>query len=358
MTNQHQPYIQEDKISLRELLLRITALVNYLLRKWKIIAMVVLVGGVFGYLYTLRKPTYTAQTTFALEESSSLSQVSGLASSLGLSLGSLGGDEEGLFKGENILELYKSKRMLIETLLTEVDHNGSKERLINTFARESKLEKVWQSKSHLKGLSFDVDPSQFTASHDSILIEVVEQLQKRYLAVDKPSRRLNIISVQVNSKDPFFSAAFDTTLVKKVSEFYLYSKTRKTTETVATLQHQADSVKKVLDSSVFDIASDLESTLNYNALNRKQNVPIQQKQMDLQSSLAAYSEIVKNLELAKLNHLDRQPLIQIIDRPMRYLENNKWRWYKGTVIGMFVFGVLSTGFFVVKFFFAYALEAN
>ncbi|CAD5267908.1 MULTISPECIES: exopolysaccharide biosynthesis protein [unclassified Imperialibacter] len=353
-----EKYIQEDSISLRELLLRIAALVNYVLHKWKIIALVVVVGGVLGYLYTLRKPTYTAQTTFALEESSSLSQISGLASSLGLSLGSLGGDEEGLFKGENILELYRSKRMLVETLLTEVKHNGSKERLINTFGRESKWDKSWQSKSYLKGLSFDVDRSQFTASHDSILIEVVEQLKKSYITVDKPSRRLNIISVQVNSKDPFFSAAFDTTLVKKVSDFYLYSKTRKTTETVATLQHQADSVKKVLDSSVLDIATNLERTLNYNVLNRKQNVPIQQKQMDLQSSFAAYSEIVKNLELAKLNHLDRQPLIQIIDRPMRHLENNKWRWYKGLVVGMFVSGLLSTGFFVVKFFFAHALQAR
>ena len=358
MTNQRLPYIQEDKISLRELVQRIADLVSYVLSKWKVIAIFVVAGGILGFMYTLRKPTYTATTTFALEESSGLSQISGLASSLGLSIGSLGGDDEGLFKGENILELYKSKKMLIETLLTEVDNNGEKERLIYTFAREAKWSEAWKAKSYLKNLSFDIAPSQFTASHDSILIEVVEQLQKSYIAVDKPSRRLNIISVQVNSKDPFFSAAFDTTLVKKVSDFYLYSKTRKTAETVATLQHQADSVKRVLDGSVFDIAADLERTLNYNALNRKQNVPIQQKQLDLQSSLAAYSEIVKNLELAKLNHLDRQPLIQIIDRPRKYLENNRWRWYKGVVIGVIFFGLISTGFFTINFFFKHALESK
>ncbi|MEQ8532357.1 MAG: exopolysaccharide biosynthesis protein, partial [Imperialibacter sp.] len=62
-----EKYFQEDSISLRELLLRIAALVNYVLHKWKIIALVVVVGGVLGYLYTMRKPTYTAQTTFALE---------------------------------------------------------------------------------------------------------------------------------------------------------------------------------------------------------------------------------------------------------------------------------------------------
>ncbi|MEQ8684147.1 MAG: exopolysaccharide biosynthesis protein [Imperialibacter sp.] len=339
----------EDKISLRELIERARNLLDYVFDNWKVVGLCVVLGGILGFLYTLRKPTYVAETTFALEESSKLDQLSGLATSVGIDVGALGGDEENLFKGENILELYKSKKMLIEALLTEADYQGKPEKLIYPFARELKWDQKWESKPYLRGINFDIPREQFTHRHDSILLEAVEELKDSYVEVEKPSRRLNIISVKVRFKDAIFARIFDAELVRVVNDFYYHSKTRKSQETVETFQHQADSIRASVNNSMIGIASTMEFAPNLNSLYKTKTVPLQQKQIDLQISLAAYGEIIKSLELAKLSLRDKQPLIQIIDKPLNYLENNKWKWYKGLVIGAFLGGVLSCLFFLFKF---------
>lgn len=331
----------DEKITLRELIGRGHGLITYLLAQWKVVALCVVLGGVVGLVYTFRRPVYTAETTFALEDMNSGSSISGLASTVGLNVGALTGQEDNLFKGENILELYKSKKMLIEAILKEVEYNGKKERLIYPFARELEWDEKWLGKPYLKDISFDLPRDQFTHRHDSILIEVVEKLHDKFLSVTKPSRRLNIISVKVSFKDPVFAKSFNQQLVKVVNDFYFASKTRKSAQTLATIQAQADSMKAALNTSMVELATTLEATPNLNTLYRKKTVPIQEHQIDMQISLAAYAEIVKNLELSRLNHLERQPLIQIIDQPLEYLENNKWNWYKGLVIGLFAGGLIS-----------------
>ena len=50
-----------------------------------------------------------------------IGQMSGMASLLGVNLGGLGGTN-GLFQGDNIMELYRSDRMLEETLLSPFDN--------------------------------------------------------------------------------------------------------------------------------------------------------------------------------------------------------------------------------------------
>ncbi len=331
----------DEKVTLRELIERMWKLVAYLVGRWKIVAICVVLGALAGLLYTFRRPVYTAETTFALEEMNSGSQISGLASTVGLNVGALTGQEDNLFKGENILELYKSKKMLIEALLKEVEYDGKKERLIYSFARELEWDEKWSGKSYLKDISFDLPREQFTRSHDSILLEVVEKLHDKFLSVTKPSRRLNVISVKVSFKDPIFAKSFNQQLVKVVNEFYYTSKTRKSAQTLATIQFQADSMKAALNTSMVELATTLEASPNLNTLYRKKTVPIQEHQIDMQISLAAYAEIVKNLELSRLNHLEKQPLIQIIDQPLEYLENNRWNWYKGLVIGAFAAGSMS-----------------
>lgn len=346
----------EDKVSLRELINRGRSLAMYILNGWKTVCMAAIIGGVFGWLYTLKRPTFVAETTFALEESSKLDQLSGLASSVGIDVGAFGGDEENLFKGENILELYKSKRMLIEALLAEVDVNGKREKLLYSFARELEWDRKWQAKPYLRDITFDIPRTQFTHHHDSILLEVVEQLMDKYVVVGKPSRRLNIISVKVNFKDPIFARAFNSELVKVVNDFYYFSKTRNSQETVKTFQYQADSIRKAIDNSMSSIATLWEIAPNVNSLYKSRNIPVQAQQIDLQISLTAYGELVKSLELAKLSLRDTQPLIQIIDKPLNYLENNQWRWYKGVVIGSFFGAFFCCFFFLSKFLLKSALR--
>ena len=349
---------QHDQISLRQLAFRFRSFFYYLLSNYKLIIVSVVVAAVLGYLYTLRKPVYTAETTFSLEESSNMGQLSGLASMVGINVGALAEGDNSIFKGENIMELYTSRRMLEKTLLTEAETAGGKEKLVYRYIRERKLDKRWEGSPRLANINFDGPRPEFTRTQDSLLYEITDEIQEKVVAVDKPSRRLNIISVRVNSKDYSFAKLFNQELVKNVNEFYEETKTRKSAETVATLQHQADSIRKTLDFSVLEMASILESQPNINALNRTMMVPVQKKQIDVQASLAAYIEITKNLEAAKLNHLNKQPLIQIIDKPGNYLVSDKWKWYKGVVIGAFLGGVLCFAYLLLRYMTALALKTG
>ncbi len=343
-------YIDEDRISLRELIERIIYWYHYCLSNFKYILIATVIGGILGYAYTFRRPTYFAETTFALEESSGfgLSQVAGLASAAGISLGALGGGEDGLFQGENIMQLYTSQRMIENALLTEYELEGKSEKLIYRYARERKLDKQWKKKPYLNNISFDLSRDEFTRHQDSILFEVADEIRSKFLIVGKPVRRLNIISVKCNFKDAEFARYFNEALVKNVNEFYYETKTKKSGINLAVLQTQADSIKSILDQSISEIAQASDAVPNPNVLNRSARVPVQQKQLDVQSSLAAYAEVLKSLEVAKLNHLSKMPLLQIVDKPGKYLDNNKWKWYKGIVIGLFLGGLLSMLFFSSK----------
>ena len=105
--------IENDEISLKELLEKIKELSIYLLSHWKIFFLAILFGAIIGVTYSfLKKPVYTATLTFALEDEKSgggLGSALGLASSFGIDIGGGGG---GIFSGSNLTELFKSRTMI------------------------------------------------------------------------------------------------------------------------------------------------------------------------------------------------------------------------------------------------------
>ena len=85
-----------DEISLKELIQKLGEWWKYLLSKWMVIVFCALVGSGIGFLYaSIKKPEYKAVVTFALEDdkqsSGGLSGALGLASSLGIDLGTSAG---------------------------------------------------------------------------------------------------------------------------------------------------------------------------------------------------------------------------------------------------------------------------
>ncbi len=69
-------------------------------------------------------------------------------------------------------------------------------------------------------------------------------------------------------------------------------------------------------------------------------VPSQRRQVDVQANTAILSELVKNLEIAKMSLLQETPLIQVIDVPILPLEKEKVGKLKGLLLGGFIAGFL------------------
>jgi hypothetical protein len=297
-------------------------------------------GAGLGAGYSqLKDPVFHAETSFVLEEEGmgGIGQMSGIASLLGVNLGGIGGTN-GLFQGDNIMELYRSDRMLEETLLSPFDNQKL---LVDRFIEFEELEKNWASTIDLSTLKFSASKENHGVKQDSVLKEIAKIIREKQLVVVKPDRKLSIIQVNVSSKDEGFAKLFNETLVSKVNTFYLETKTKKTGENLRILQIQADSVRAILDQSLGTLAAEQDRIPNANPLLSTATVNGRRKQVDVQTSAAVFQEIVKNLEMAKISHRINTPLIQLIDSPRLPLKRTEIRLVKGSVYGAFILGVLA-----------------
>ena len=181
--------------------------------------------------------------------------------------------------------------------------------------------------------------------HDSILLEAVKIIKEKYLIVDKPSRKTTILEIGFDHKDELLAKSFNENLVSIVNKFYFKTKTQKTGENLKILQRQADSVKKVLDKSILFLAEKDQSIPNPNPLTKVSLVPYQKALVDVQANGAIYQEIITQLELAKVTHRNKTPLIQIIDKPTLPLENSRLTFLECLIYGIFGGLLLSVIYF-------------
>lgn len=235
------------------------------------------------------------------------------------------------------MELYRSDRMLGETLLSPFSEN---QLLIDRFVAFQELDEKWASKVDFASLDFSIPRENFSITQDSVVKEVAKLIRENQLAVAKPDRKLSIIQVSISSKDELFAKAFNEILVEKVNSFYLETKTKKTGENLSILQTQADSVRTILDQSIGAYASATDRVPNANPLLSSATIESRKRQIDVQATGAVYQEIVKNLEIAKVNHRNNSPLIQIIDSPRLPLKRSEIRLVKGMVLGALFTGLL------------------
>lgn len=337
-----------DEISFKELIYKIREWFNYLLTKWIIIVVVGLLGGILGYMYARsKKHTYTATTTFVLEDSNSgnsaLNSIGGLASMVGVDVGSGGG----IFQGDNIIELYKSRTMIEKTLLTHVMYEGSPELLIDHYIKFNKLRENWSKDPFLKNINFK-NIGSFTRVQDSILGSIVSNIKINYLNVAKPDKKLNIIKVEVKTSDEFFSKNFNDQIVKNVNDFYIQTKMKKSLENLAILQHQTDSVKAVLNGTIYSSAAVVDATPNLNPTRQILRVPIQRSQYNAEANKAILIQLVQNLELSKLSLRKEMPLIQVLDHPIYPIDREVTSKLKGIFLGGLLFGFIAVIFFSLR----------
>jgi hypothetical protein len=334
------PHFSKDQFTLAEVIRNLRDWLVFFISQWKIL----LVSGIIGLgggavISIVKKPVFHAETSFVLEEGdgAGLGQMSGLASLVGVNLGSLG-STSGLFQGDNIMELYRSDRMIGETLLSPY----SREKLlINRFVEFEKLDVKWSSKVDFSVLDFSLPREKFSVTQDSVVQEITKLIRERQLSVAKPDRKLSIIQVTISSKDESFAKLFNETLVNKVNTFYLETKTKKTGENLRILQSQSDSVRLILDESIGAYASAQDRVPNSNPLLSSGSIESRKRQIDVQATAGIYQEIVKNLEIAKVNHRNNSPLIQIIDSPRFPLKRTEIRLVKGMVFGGAIAGMLT-----------------
>jgi len=312
------------------------------------------VGSCIGLLFAfVKKPEYKAVVTFALEDDKQggggLSGALGLASSLGIDLGTSAG---GAFSGANLIELMKSRKMVQKTLLSSCYENNTQLVLANQLLKITKLDKALANKSAVyKDFSFPQNAKQedFSIKQDSVLFLLYDKLfENKILSVSQRDKKISIITVEVNSNSELFSKAFAENLVSNVSEFYIETKSKKAKNNVAILQRQADSIRNELNMAITGVAVTSDNTFNLNPALNVNRIPSTKKQIDVQANTAILTQLVTNLEMAKVTLLRETPLIQLIDRPFFPLKQEKPSKSKFMFLGGLLAGFVTLFLLVIK----------
>ncbi len=354
-------HYKNDEVSLKEMILNLKDWIEYLFLKWKIICVVVVLGSVLGVTYSMfQKPTYKATTSFVMETDNSggLSSFAGLASMAGLDLG---GNAGGLFTGDNLIELYKSRKMIEKVLLSPVSYDST-QLLVDLYINLNELRVNWEDNPQLLNIKFGNEGAnklsyKSSRLQDSLLGKFVDKINLDYLNVARSDLRPTVIQVSVSSKDEVFAYEFNKKLVQTVNEFYKQAKTQKSTSNISILQAKVDSVRAVMDGAIYNAASVIDATPNANPTRQAQRVvPMQKSQFNAESNRLILAELVKNLELAKITMMRETPLIQIIADPVYPLNISMFGIKKGVIFGGFLAGFLTVAFLVVRRIYKKALE--
>ncbi|MBF2708204.1 Wzz/FepE/Etk N-terminal domain-containing protein [Flavobacterium soyangense] len=329
----------KEEISLKELIEIGKEWFVYLLSQWKIIIIAGVFGAVLGLTYSLViKPVYTASLSFALEseKSGGIGGVLGLASSFGFDLGGGGG---GIFEGSNLIELFKSRKMVEQTLLTPVIINNKTISLAEMYIQINE----WRdNKPKLSKIQFSPDTKRkyFTRVHDSILGLIYEDLLRTSLYIGQKDKKIDIISLEVTSKNELFAKYFCEGLAIQVGRFYVATKTKKAKANMAILQRQTDSIRGELNNSITGVAVANDNTFALNPALNVRRVPSAKRQVDVQANSAILTELVKQSELAKVSLRRETPLIQVIDKPILPLKKEKVGKANGIFLGGILGGIL------------------
>jgi len=196
----------------------------------------------------------------------------------------------------------------------------------------------------------NADPNQFNLQKDSIISVLYEMITSSsgILSVAQIDKKVSIISVEVNSKNEQFSKYFAESIVKEVADFYVETKSKKARNNVAILQRQADSIRNELNLAITGVAVTSDNTFNLNPALNVNRIPSTKKQIDVQANTAILTQLVTNLEMAKVTLLRETPLIQIIDRPTLPLKKDKPGKEKSLLIGGILAGFLTALYLISR----------
>jgi hypothetical protein len=335
-----------NEISLRDLIIKIKEWVAYLRSKNKSIFLAVIIGALIGLTVSFfETPIYTATLTFAMEEDKGtggggLSGALGLASSFGIDLGGSGG---GAFAASNLTELMKSRLIVEKVLLSPININGTPMTLVEYYIKFNKLRKSWDKNPDLKNIQFlqGIERSKFTLKQDSILKQIYKNLiSKDHLSIMQKDKKVTILSIEVTSENEYFSKVFCESIAKETSDFYIETKSKKARLNVNVLQRQVDSIRAELNGAISGVAAETDNVYNLNPAFNIKGAPTKRKQIDVQANTAILTNLVVQLELAKITLRKETPLIQLIDKPLLPLNKEELGKLKSTILGGLLAGLL------------------
>ena len=326
---------------------------------FKLVLLVVLIGGALGLAYSIFKPVrYNAEITFSVEDSKSIGGgglLSSLGGSIGMDIGSLTGSGNGVLSGDNVLSLLKSKSMMAQCLKTPYpivnNTNNTTATKTNKATDSSKqstvanytiadryadvygLREKWAGNEKIGRAIYFGQPDQNIRLQDSLLKLIIKRIEEKELTVVKPDKKLSFFNIAINTKDELMSLLITKGIIKIATDFYVNAKVGRLRNNIERLEKRTDSISNLLNQQTYSATEDARLLLNVNPADINAPVYSEISQRDKMVLTTIYAELMKNLEVSKAALIQETPTVQIVDQTGFPLERIETKWYEGIFLG-------------------------
>jgi uncharacterized protein involved in exopolysaccharide biosynthesis len=331
--------LPNNTVALTDIIASAKSFIKFIRSKFKLLGLLIILCGLLGFVYYfITTPKYQATATFIVEEKSSNSGLAGMAGQLGFDISSLTGGNAGLFDGDNILEIIKSRNIIESVLLSKINVADSlnNKTLADLYYETSGLKNKLEGKNNeLASLNFSniKDGATHTITQDSVLYMMIEKINKENLNVQRTNKKGSIISINTVSSSPQFSKLFSERLLNETSEMYVKIKVGNLSSNITRLQNKADSLQALLNRTSYQSAA--LNTFDANEAYKSSAVPEEMSQRDKLVLNTLYAEVVKNVEILRISLINQKPIIQVLDLPKFPLVNQQKSFLLIELIGIF-----------------------
>ena len=338
--------VEDDEVTLKELILRVKEYFLEIRRRWLVVLLFcTLFSAFFLYKALKTKPEFEAQLTFMLDQGDK-----GGGGGLGMILGQfgLGGSGGGNTNLNTICQLAVSDRIMNTTLFTEGTIDGQKDVLANHIIRIYDFHKQW-AKDTTGLLNFVFKRNEFEAFsrvENNALKKIIELLRgKQAIFSCGFAKESGILKMRMNSINEDFSIQFTRILFGHLSEFYVNNSTERERNTYNIIRAQKDSIYGVMKSK--EIGAAQFQDYNRGLILQSEQMKSTMMKKDATVATSVYGEVLKNFAVADFALRNNTPFITPVDLPTSPIEPVKvsklFSLISGFLLGLFVSSVLIIG---------------
>lgn len=349
MANNKNLQIEDEDLSLKEVVGFIKGLFDFFkLQFWKIL-IVSSIGGGIGFWIAFSSTTiYSAKLKFLIKESGSGTALMSSLGNLSSLIGGAGGNTSPL---DRTLAIMGSERIVGSALLKEISLNGNKDLAINHLIDIQGFKKSWKKDSILSSVVFNTKNTSiesFTLSQRKAYKVVLNNLigVESTLIGKSCDKKSGIFDLSVNSYNEQFSIEFAKLLYNELQLFMYNQSLNASGKNVDILKSKADSIKQELNIVQNELARNTDRTLGL----LMQEDKIDQKKLMVKEQLLTvmYGETQKNLETFKFVNESINNGLEIIESPFSPLPPIRKSIGVFTFIGIFISAILTFGFLFIR----------
>jgi hypothetical protein len=315
-------YLEEDEITLKDIVLKLKEFWAELLLKWLWILLIALPIVLWFFYNAYSTPIqYQSELVFMINEEKGGGGGGGIAAiagQFGFNVGAGGGGE---YNKEKIITLSKSGKIIHPVILDSMEIKGKKDLVGNHLIRLYELHDVWRKSPNEKLKTF------FFTRVDSVKnLSVTEKtaLKSCYALItgtkknpplsncgyDESSGILNITTQSISEE---LSLGLTDKIFNNLSTFYVKQQIEPQKKSFESIKAKADSLNSVIRGKEYELAKLKDGTNS--VFLRQYRLKENRLQRELPSYASQYATLLQNVENADFILKNKTPFFQIIDYP-------------------------------------------